>query len=266
MKPLTALITGASEGLGKSFAFELASRNINLILVALPSSGLPELANFIRINFNVQVTAIAIDLAKTESYSDIFKNMKSDGIKADLLINNVGLGNWSWFEEKEIDFYKTQINLNITSTVLMTRLFLNQIDKETPSYILNVGSLGGRFIVPRKQVYGATKSFISYFTKCLQLEQSGSKVHISLLSPGGINTKPELLVLNHTLKGLSKATILEPEEVAKAAIDGLMKGKKEIIPGAFNRLLVILDQLLPVFLKEMIIKRKLTMKLNPEKI
>ncbi|MEE1944751.1 SDR family NAD(P)-dependent oxidoreductase [Pedobacter sp. KR3-3] len=255
---LTAIVTGASEGLGKSFAFELASRAINLVLVALPNSGLPQLANFIRINFNIEVTEFELDLTQTENCETIFNTLQQQRITADFLINNAGLGNWSWFEEKQIDFYKKQIDLNITSTVLLTRLFLDQINKQQPSYILNVGSLGGRFVVPRKLVYGATKSFISYFTRCLQLEQVNSLVKVSLLSPGGINTKPELLVLNHALKGISKATILEPEQVAKKAIDGLLKGKKEIIPGQINRLLVFFDLLLPNFIKALIIKRKLT--------
>lgn len=264
MKNLTALITGASEGLGKSFAFELAGRGIDLVLVALPNSGLIKLASFIRVNFDIRVTAFEYDLTQAENCTTIFEELAKHQIMADLLINNAGLGNWSWFEEKDIYFYKKQIDLNITSTVLLTRLFLDQIDKENPSYILNVGSLGGRFVVPRKLVYGATKSFISYFTRCLQLEQSGTNVHVSLLSPGGINTKAELLVLNHTLKGLSKATILEPEQVAKTAIDGLLKGKKEIVPGQMNRLLVTFDLLLPNFIKEYIIKRKLTMNLKTQ--
>jgi len=259
MQKLRALVTGASEGLGKSFAFELASRNIDLILISLPNSGLPELAAFIRSNFNVEVVYFELDLTKAELFEDVFKRIKEMHLLIDILINNAGLGNWSWFEDKSIDFYKTQIDLNITSTVLLTRLFLGQVSKANYSYILNVGSLGGRFIVPRKQVYGATKSFITYFTKCLQIEQSGSLVRISLLSPGGINTKPELLVLNHSLKGISKATILEPDEVAKEAVEGLLKGKREIIPGTLNRLLVIFDVFLPGFIKEMIIKRKLNM-------
>jgi short-subunit dehydrogenase len=173
MKNLTALITGASEGLGKSFAFELASRGIDLVLVALPHSGLDKLANFIRSNFDIRVRTFEFDLTQAESCSSIFAELRKMEISVELLINNAGLGNWSWFEEKDIYFYKKQIDLNITSTVLLTRLFLDQVDKDHASYILNVGSLGGRFVVPRKLVYGATKSFISYFTKCLQLEQSG---------------------------------------------------------------------------------------------
>lgn len=257
MKQLTALITGASEGLGKSFAIESARRGLNLVLISLPGSGLEYLANYLRINFNSNVFCIEIDLTKSTSASEIFDSLKRNDIKINILINNAGLGNWSWFEEQNTDFYKTQIDLNITNTVLLTRLFLTHIDKKNPSYILNVGSLGGHFIVPKKQVYGATKSFIGYFTRCLQMELSGTNVHISLLSPGGINTKPELLIMNNSLKGFAKATILEAEFVAKTAMDGMLKGKKEIIPGLANRFLVVLDKIIPSFLKEIIIRRKL---------
>lgn len=257
MPKLTAIITGASEGLGKSFAIELARRNINLVLVALPGSGLPQLASYIRKNFDIRVDELEMDLTNAETYPDIFSYLLMTDITAHMLINNAGLGNWSWFEDKNILFYKKQIELNVITPVLLTRLFLEQSDKSAKSYILNVGSLGGLFVVPKKQVYGATKSFIRYFTKCLQLELSGSNVRISLLSPGGINTKPELLVMNNKLKGIAKATILEAEDVARIAIDGLLKGKKEIIPGAVNRLLVLLNSMLPGFVKESIIRSRL---------
>jgi short-subunit dehydrogenase len=79
-----------------------------------------------------------------------------------------------------------------------------------------------------------------------------------LLSPGGINTKPELLVLNQQLKGISKATISEPEEVARIAINGMLAGKKEIIPGFINQLLVKLNAVLPPSIKDIIIKRQLS--------
>jgi short-subunit dehydrogenase len=257
MQQLTAIITGASEGLGKSFAIELARRNINLVLVALPGSGLPQLAAYIRKNFNIRVEELEMDLTHAENYLNIFNYLQLKGITAHMLFNNAGLGNWSWFEDKNILFYKKQIELNVITPVLLTRLFLEHADSQTTSYILNVGSLGGLFVVPKKQVYGATKSFIRYFTKCLQLELAGSNVRISLLSPGGINTKPELLVMNNKLKGIAKATILEAEDVARIAIDGLLRGKKEIIPGMVNRLLVLLNSMLPAFVKESIIRSRL---------
>ncbi|MDQ8052624.1 MAG: SDR family NAD(P)-dependent oxidoreductase [Pedobacter sp.] len=253
----TALITGASEGLGKSFAIEMAKKGIDLVLVALPESGLPHLANYLRQNFDCQVFCIEIDLTLPHSAAAVFDRLDVHQLSVNILINNAGLGNWSWFEEKSIDFYRAQIDLNITNTVMLTRLFLHHINKHLPNYILNVGSLGGHFIVPKKQVYGATKSFVGYFTRCLQMELIGTNVHVSLLSPGGINTKPELLVMNNNLKGFAKATILEADVVAREAIEGLFKMRKEIIPGFANRLLLIIDKLIPAFLKELIIRRNL---------
>ncbi|MBK0377845.1 SDR family NAD(P)-dependent oxidoreductase [Mucilaginibacter segetis] len=254
---LTAIVTGASEGLGKSFAVELARRDIDLVLIALPGSSLEALATYIRKNFDVKVSSLEKDLTYSETYTDIFTFLKKQHITAHILINNAGLGNWSWFEDKSVSFYKKQIELNVITPVLLTRLFLDQANPAITSYLLNVGSLGGLFVVPKKQVYGATKSFIRYFTQCLQLELSDSNIKISLLSPGGINTKPELLVLNNRLRGISKATIFEAEDVAKIAIDGMLKGKKEIIPGVINRLMVVLNSILPGFVKNLIIKNRL---------
>jgi uncharacterized protein len=261
-----AIVTGASNGLGKSFAFELASNKINLILIDLNGTGLPRLSAFIRRNFDVDVVHFEMDLTQVANYDFMFQKLVCKDVQASILINNAGIGNWSLFREKTNTFYKTQIELNVLAPVLLARLFLEQINHQRPSYILNVGSLGGTFIVPRKQVYGATKSFISYFTKCLRFELSNTNTRVCLLSAGGINTKPELLILNHSLKGISKATILEPEVVAKYAIRGLLKGKKEIVPGGVNKLLVQLNYLLPPFFKEYLLKIQLRSVINQKTI
>lgn len=253
----SALITGSSEGLGKAFAFELASRGTNLVLVSLPGSGLPELAGFLMKNFCVQVHFFEMDLTRADNCLKLFNALQQKQIYLNILVNNAGVGNWSWFEEKSLGFYQKQIELNTIIPVLLSRLFLDQIYSNENSFLLNVGSLGGTFIVPKKQVYGATKSFIRYFTKCLRLELSNTNVSVSLLSPGGISTKPELLVLNHNLKGLSRLSILEPEQVAKTAIDGMFRGKKEIIPGITNRIMVFISKLFPAYLLEQIMKKQI---------
>lgn len=257
MQQLTAIVTGASEGLGKAFAVELARRNINLLLISLPDTGLNHLAAYLEKNFEIKVDYLEKDLTITETYTEIFNHLKENNQTAHILINNAGLGNWDWFQDQSTAFYKKQIELNITTPVLLTRLFLDQVDTAVTSYILNVGSLGGLFVVPKKQVYGASKSFIRYFTKCMQLELADTNVKMSLLSPGGINTRPEIIMMNQKLKGIAKATIFEAEDVARIAIDGLFKGKKEIIPGAANKLLVFLNGILPAFVKDAIIKKKL---------
>jgi hypothetical protein len=257
MSQLTAIVTGASEGLGKSLAFELASRNINLVLVSLPGTGLPQLSAYITKNFEVNVMIFEADLTHADSCTSLFQYLATEKVTADILVNNAGIGNGSWFEDKDIGFYRKQIELNVIAPVLLTHLFLKQVDANSTAYLLNVGSLASHFVVPKKQVYGATKAFISYFTRCLQLELESANVSISLLSPGGINTKPELLVLNHTLKGIAKTTITEPDRVAYEAIHGMFLNKKEIIPGSVNKLMLLLNAVLPGFIREMIMRRKL---------
>lgn len=257
MPQLTAIITGASEGLGKAFAVELAKRGHNLVLIALPNTGLANLAGYLQKTFDIKADILELDLTANSGCEQIFTYLAKQKLTAHILVNNAGLGNWDWFTNNSTAFYKKQIELNITTPVLLTRFFLGQVDAATISYILNVGSLGGLFVVPKKQVYGASKSFIRYFTRCMQLELTGTNVKMSLLSPGGINTRPEIILMNQKLKGIAKATIFEADEVAQIAIDGMFKGKKEIIPGAANKLLVFLNSILPGFVKDAIIKGKL---------
>ncbi len=261
---LTALITGASEGLGKAFAFELARRKMNLVLVSLPHTGLCSLARLIRNNFGVAVETIEVDLSDLSQCAHVFQQLQSLQLRIHLLINNAGMGNWASFLERNVSFYKTQIDLNIHATVQLSHLFLEQLVPDEPAYLLNVGSLGGQFVVPGKIVYGATKCFIRFFTQGLQSENELPELKISLLSPGGINTKPELLIRNHLLSGFSAATILEPELVARIAINGLFKGKKEIVPGFLNRVLLLLNLLLPTGIKSFLTRKNLKTNLQSE--
>jgi len=257
MQKLTAIITGASQGLGKSFAIELASRNIDLVLVSLPDPALAPLAAYLSGNFGVRVTSVLLDLCDSAQCAALFGDLRRQGIVADILINNAAIGNLDRFADKCTAFYKKQIELNTISPVLLTHLFLSQVRENNASYVLNVGSLGGTFIVPMKQVYGATKSFISYFTRCLQVEMAAGNTRFCLLTPGGINTRPELLVQNGRLKGIARATILEPERVARAAVSGMFNGKKEVVPGMLNRALLWLDKLLPPAIRNNIIRQKM---------
>lgn len=257
MQKPTAIITGASEGLGKFLSIEMGSRGYHLILAALPDSGLPQLADFLRKNFDVCVHYFEMDLTDITNCVELFRLIKDNQLSADILINNAGIGNNNWFHEKNVSFYARQITLNVMAPVVLTRLFLERPGTAGKRYILNVGSLGGLFVVPKKGVYGATKAFVRHFTKSLQMELRGSNVSVTLLNPGGINTKPELLVMHQSLKGISRVTVREPEEVAKKAIDGMFKGKKEIIPGFFNRIFVTLNRLLPSTVQDMLIQRNM---------
>src|ERR1700741_5198861 len=146
------LITGASEGLGKALAIECARRKMNLILVALPGPELYALANLIKENYPVQVISIGKDLCRDESCVELYNEISGLNLSVNMLINNAGIGSTVLFEEGAIALYEKQIKLNVLATTLITRLFLNTLQRHNHSYILNVGSLASFFYLPKKQV------------------------------------------------------------------------------------------------------------------
>ena len=256
------LITGASEGFGKALAIECASRKMNLILVALPGFELHSLADFIKRNYCVDVISIEKNLCRDESCSELFNEVTAMNLQMNMLINNAGIGSTMMFEKGSVTLYENQIKLNVLATTLITRLFLENLKQSSTSYILNVGSMASFFSLPRKQVYGATKSFIYSFSKSIRKELEKDKVHVSVLCPGGMNTNLALTLMNKTGNCLSRLSVMNPEDVAPVAIDGLLKRKEVIIPGRMNKLFMFLNWLLPTWIKKIITNNGMN-KLDP---
>jgi short-subunit dehydrogenase len=258
------LITGASEGLGKAFAFECASRAMNLILVSLPESGLPELANFIRRNFDISVHYFEKDLSQSSGCYDVFLEIENKKLQVNILINNAGMGSTILFDEGSPEFYEKQIGLNVLATTVITHLFIKNLRGKTPAYVLNVGSMASFFFLPKKQVYGGTKSYIYYFSKSLKKELKNKGVNVSVLCPGGINTNLSVTLSNKNASWTSRISIMNPEEVAPIALNGLLKKKEVIIPGRLNRFFLFLDKILPAPVKTLITNYTMK-KINPPK-
>lgn len=246
------LITGASEGLGKALAIECASRNMNLILVALPGPEIFFLADFIRRNYGVEVIGIEKDLCRDESCADLFSEVAGMNVAVNMLINNAGIGSTLFFEEGSADLYERQIKLNVLATTLITHFFLEMLKRNKKAYILNVGSMASFFCLPKKNVYGATKSFIYDFSRSLRKELKKDKVYVSVLCPGGINTNLPLTLMNKSGNYITRLSIMDPEKVVPKALDGLLKNKEVIIPGRLNQLFLLLNTFLPAFIKKIL--------------
>ena len=252
-----ALITGASEGFGKALALECAGRNMNLVLVALPGSGLANLACFIERNFEVKVLFFEHDLSRKEECIRLFEEIKQRDLKINMLINNAGMGGTHFFEERDAEYYYRQIELNVVAPTLLTHCFLQILEKNSPSHILNVGSLASFFYLPKKGVYGGTKSYLVAFSKSLRRELKSRNVYVSTVCPGGMNTTPVLILQNKNMTGMGRWSVMNPEEVAKIAIDGMLEKKEVIIPGFWNRLFMFLDKLLPKWFKDILTDRSM---------
>jgi short-subunit dehydrogenase len=261
--PFYTVITGASEGFGKALSIECARRNMNLILVALPGIELHQLAALIRKQFHVDVFCIEKDLCEENSCQEVFNEVKAMGLPVNMLFNNAGVGSTEFFEEVSISIYERQIKLNVLATTRLTRLFFAELKQNKPSYILNVGSLASFFPLPKKQVYGATKSFISYFSKSLRKELANEDIHVSVLCPGGMFTNWKVSNMIQNGSYLSRVSSMNPETVAVIALQGLLRKQAVIVPGRLNKFFLLLKKIVPPAISGLLIKVTMR-KLRPE--
>lgn len=268
--PFYTLITGASMGFGKGLALECARRRMNLILVALPGESLHKLAESIKATYTVDVVAIEKDLAEDQSCRELFETVHELDLQVNVLINNAGIGSTEFFCDGSMTRYEKQIRLNVLATTILTHLFLQMLKRNAPSYILNVGSLASFFSLQKKQVYGATKSFICYFSKSLRRELKNENVFVSVVCPGGMFTNKEVTQTIKTGNYISRLSSMNPEDVAPIALDGLLQKKEVVIPGRINRTIVFLDGVLPRFIvrffEELTMKRLHTPRRPPQQV
>ena len=256
--PYYALITGGSEGFGKALAFECARRGMNLILVALPETGLDSLSEFIKRNFGVDVVYFEMDLRDQTNCHILHDEVVALNLPVKTLINNAGIGGMHFFRERPPQFYYGQLLLNVATPTLLTHLFYDDLCRHNPSYIMNVSSLAAYFNLPHKQVYGATKSYLLSFSRSLAPEFKKNGVTVTAVCPGGMNTSPLLCYQNRCGGPVCRISIMEPETVARIAIDKMLQGKTVVIPGIVNRFLIFLDRLTPAFIKHRLVVKAMT--------
>jgi short-subunit dehydrogenase len=235
---------------------------MNLVLVALPGPELSNLAGFIQKNFLVDVKTFEKDLTNEADCYDLHLDTLFLDLRINILINNAGIGNTQMFTETSPEFLKRQIKLNVLATTLLTSLFIPELKKHGPAYLLNIGSLSSFFYLPKKQVYGATKSFIYFFSKSLRRELKQENISVSVACPGGMNTNFSVSLINRTTNFVSRISILNPEKVAPIVIGKMLKGKAVIVPGRMNQFSMLLNKLLPSCIKN-IMTAKLMNDLKP---
>ena len=257
MKSYYTLITGGSQGFGKAMALEFANRKMNLILVSLPNSGLGGLADFIRKQFHVQVLSLELDLSKTDSCYIIADFVKENDIQVKYLVNNAGILSRGFFEGLDDAFILKQIEVNVIAPTLLIKLLLSNLKKSSPSAILNISSMAAFFPLQKKQVYGATKAYLVSFSKSLGKELKKDNIFVTTICPGGLNTTSRLCYQNRMVGWLTRESVLNPEDAAKIAIKGMFDKKGVIVPGFINKFLMLLDKLLPEFIKDYLANREI---------
>lgn len=247
------LITGASKGIGRALAVECAKRGMNLVLISLPGENLKELSTELAGKYNIKTCYKTLNLTDIEAPEIIHSWCIDNNVPVNILINNAGVGCVDDFESQTANFYQDMIDLNVNSVVKLTRLFLPDLKKNNPSYILNLGSIASFYPIPFKVVYSASKIFVYSFSRALREELKHCDVFTSVLCPGPVITNPYVTsrILQQGKTG--KWSSLAPERVAAIAIKRMLRKRFVIIPGLLSKVNFYAEKIVPMFLKQKLI-------------
>lgn len=237
LKPRTALITGASAGIGRELARTFAREHYDLVLVARSGDKLEELTKELHQEFLVKAVPMVCDLSRADDVEKLLKRIDDEKILVDVLVNNAGFGEFGAFDETSWGREQQMIDLNVSALVRLTKYFVPQMKKRGSGKILQVASTAAFQPGPFMAVYFATKSFVLSFSEAIAEELKGSGVTVTAVCPGPTKT------LFDSSPGMSGAKLFGDRniptgtEVAEFAYRALVKGKKVAIHGVRNRIL-----------------------------
>jgi uncharacterized protein len=230
----TALITGASSGIGAAFARTLAAQGTHLILVARSEDRLRDLANALVSQHTIRADVLAADLSRPEAGQELFAATQHLALPVDILINNAGFGTYGPFDSLDAEREQQEIMLNVTAVVGLTHRFLPAMLARRSGAIINVASTAAFQPVPYMAVYGASKAFVLSFSEALWAEYRSKGIRVLALCPGPTSTDFFDVVGTEDAGLGSKET---PEKVVQVALRALERGRPAVISGRQNALL-----------------------------
>jgi Short-chain dehydrogenases of various substrate specificities len=237
------LITGASSGIGETFARRLAAEKHNLVLVARSENKLRELCRELSDKYAITAYPIALDLSKPESEKILFEETEKQGFEIEWLINNAGFGSMGYFTEIERERELQMIDLNIRTLVALTHRYLAKMRERKSGVIINVSSAAGFQPLPFMATYAATKAFVTSFTQAIAEENRPFGIIVQALCPGATETR---FFDNAGMKEPVKVKGTQtPEQVVEAALKGVKKRKTTVISGLANYFGAVLGTLAP---------------------
>lgn len=238
----TALVTGASSGIGREIARLLAAEGANLIITARRTDRLEALASEIRKDHGREVAVVAADLAAPGGAGALFEKVTTLG-GIDVLVNNAGFGGYQNLRETPAERVLEMVHLNVVALTELVCRFLPQLLERDRAYILNVGSLVAWLPIPRFAGYCGTKAYVRHFSETLAAELSGTSVTVTCLSPG--STATEFLEVAGQKQPPVNAALMSPERCARIGIKAMLRGRRQVIAGGSNNFIAFMSWLLP---------------------
>jgi short-subunit dehydrogenase len=241
-----ALVAGGSKGIGFAIAEALAKRGYNLILIARHVDSLVAAKDDLEYMYHIHVEILRYDLSQDESAPEIAKWCTERNIQLKMLCNVAGFGGSRDYLSLPLDSLRYMINLNVGSAMSLTLTLLPLLEKNAPSYILNVASMAGFAPIPVKNMYSATKSAVVFFSYSLSYQLEEKNISVSVLCPGPVFTKPE--IKEDTKKKLGWFGMLmavPPEKVGEVAVRETLNKKLVIVPGTLAKIMSSVIRFLP---------------------
>jgi len=241
----TALITGASSGIGAELSRQFAADGIDVVLVARNQAKLEKLADDLQREYAIKALVIARDLSIEIAPQEIYDELKTAGIAIDYLVNNAGFGNFGPFIEQNLDNELDMLRVNVLALTALTRLFLPPMVEKGRGHILNLSSVaafmpGG----PRMAAYFASKTFVLPFSTALSVELQGTGVKVTALCPGPTKTEFDHSgELSKTL--LFTYNLSTAKKVARDGYRAMKRGQRTFVPGLVNKILAVAGVLPP---------------------
>ncbi|MEI8059236.1 MAG: SDR family oxidoreductase [Ferruginibacter sp.] len=230
----TALITGASSGIGLELAKVFAKDTINLILVARSEAKLKDLAEDLQKDFGISVYVLVKDLGNYNTAKEIFDWCNQQNITVDYLVNNAGVGDFCFYADSEWHKQEQMINLNITALSYLTHLFLPGMVKRKFGKILNVASTAAFQPGPGMSIYFSTKAFVLHFSEAIANELNGSGITVTALCPGATESGFKAAASMQESKLFKGSKVPSSKEVAAYGYKAMQKGKTVAIHGMMN--------------------------------
>jgi short-subunit dehydrogenase len=244
----TALVTGASKGIGAVFAEHLAARGMNLVLAARSLDALERLAKRLTHTYGVKCVALNADLADPEASHGIATELERRGIEVDLLVNNAGLGLSGSFLSHDLKQKQAEIQVNVQALVSLTHLFGRGMKNRRKGGIINIASNASFQPLPAMASYAATKAFVLHFSEALSQELAGDGVHVMAACPGPTATN----FFAGTTTNLSAKDMDSSESVVQKTLEAFDQGRHVAYP---TRMSVRLGTLLPRFLPRSLVTK-----------
>jgi len=236
LKGRTALVTGASSGLGAAFARLLAERGADVIITARRKEKLDALAKELEDKHGVAVDVVALDLAEPGSPAKLWEATEGAGRAIDVLVNNAGGSVHAYFVGTPWERIARQIQLNVVSLTELTHRFAKAMVERGRGYVLNVSSIGAYTPTPSMATYSAGKAFVRDFTEALHDELAGSELSATVVCPGGTRTAFHDVAGAGNYGWLAKQSWKTAEQVASFAVRAMVRRKRIAIPGVMNKL------------------------------